>query len=71
MFAGLRVSAPVDTDEAVILGVVMIRSSGYCPAARGSVIEITMCLYMLMAENETYVVVVVVDGETKVNVIKK
>ena len=24
MFVGLRVSAPVDTDEAVILGVVMI-----------------------------------------------
>lgn len=39
MLLGLRDSAPVDTDDAAIASVGVIRSSGYCPAVVASVVR--------------------------------
>lgn len=44
MLAGLRVSAPVDTDDAAMLGVWVVKISCYRPAVVASVVERAMCM---------------------------
>jgi hypothetical protein len=39
MLLGLRVSAPVDTDDAAIASADVIRRSGHCPAVVASVVR--------------------------------
>lgn len=68
MFVGLKVSAPVDTDDAAILSVSMIRGDGYCPAVIASV---TGSGDSRMVYDDVGWRLVTGGGKMRVNVIKK